>query len=208
MHELLAPLIAWYKHTLETGGYPLIVFLMAMESSVVPLPSEAVIPFAAYYAQQNGHMTLAGVVVAGSIGSWLGAAIMYWASRWAGRPLVLRYGKYFWISPAKVELAERWSKEVGDFGTFGSRFVPIVRHLIGIPAGIVRLNFLAYSIYTLIGSALWCAVLAWVGVKAGQDEALMHGEMREITLWAVAAVAILGGIYYVFVHRKLAAKKA
>ncbi len=208
MHELLAQLITWYQRTLENGGYPLIVFLMAMESSVVPLPSEAVIPFAAYYAQKNGNMTVAGVVLAGALGSWLGAAIMYWASRWAGRPLVLRYGKFFGVSAEKVELAERWSKEVGSFGTFASRFVPVVRHLIGIPAGIVRLNFLAYSLYTVIGSALWCAVLAWVGIKAGQDEALMHGEMRQMTIWAVGAVVILGAIYYVAVHRKLAAKKA
>ncbi len=207
MHDKLMELIAWYRQTLEGGGYPLIVLLMAIESSFVPLPSELVIPFAAYYAHSHGHMSLTGVVLAGALGSWIGATIMYWASRWAGRPLVLRYGKFLGVSPTKVELAERWSEQFGSFGTFASRFIPVVRHLIGIPAGVVRLNYLAYSIYTLIGSALWCAVLAWVGVQAGQDEKLMNGELRQITIWAVGGLAVLGAIYWVFVHRKLSAKQ-
>lgn len=203
MHDKLMELIAWYRSTLEGGGYPLIVLLMAIESSIVPLPSELVIPFAAYYAHSQGHMSLPGVVIAGAIGSWIGASVMYWASRWAGRPLVLRYGKYFFVPESKVVLAEQWSAQYGSFGTFASRMIPVVRHLIGIPAGIVRLNYLTYSLYTVLGSGIWCAVLAWVGVQAGQDEALMRGEMKQITLWAVGGLAVLGVIYWTFVHRKL-----
>ena len=215
-------LIAWYRQTLEGGGYPLIVLLMAIESSFVPLPSELVIPFAAYYAQSKGHMSLTGVVLAGALGSWIGATFMYWGARWAGRPLVVRvsaaidhwasrvlarwplvlkFVRHLFVTPEKIELAEKWSAQFGSFGTFASRFIPVVRHLIGIPAGIVRLNYLTYSIYTLIGSAIWCAVLAWIGVKAGQDEALMRGELKQITLWAVGGLAALGAIYYALVHR-------
>lgn len=208
MHDFFAPLIEWYKHTLENGGYPLIVLLMAIESSIVPLPSEAVIPFAAYYAQKNGHMTVWGVVLAGALGSWIGATAMYWASRWAGRPLVLRYGKYFFIPAAKVEAAERWAANFGSFGIFASRLLPVVRHLIGIPAGIVRLNYLKFSIYTVIGSTLWCAVLAWVGIKAGQDEALMNGELHRLAIWLIGGLVVLGGIYYFFVHRHMRAEKS
>jgi membrane protein DedA with SNARE-associated domain len=80
--------------------------------------------------------------------------------------------------------------------------------LIGIPAGIVRMNYLSYSIYTLLGSALWCAVLAWVGVKAGQDTALMNGELHRIVIWLIGGLAVLGVIYYLFVHRQMKAKKA
>src|SRR5258707_500018 len=109
MHDKLMELIEWYRHALESGGYPLIALLMAIESSFVPLPSELVIPFAAHYAHTQGHMTLTGVVIAGAIGSWIGATFMYWMARWAGRPLVLRYGKFFFVPPAKVEQAERWS---------------------------------------------------------------------------------------------------
>lgn len=208
MHELLDPLLAWYRQTLETGGYPLIVLLMAIESSFVPLPSEFVIPFAAYYAHTKGHMSVTGVVLAGALGSWIGATFMYWGARWAGRPFVQRYGKFFFVPESKLELAEKWSAQFGSFGTFASRFIPVVRHLIGIPAGILRVNYFAYSVYTLIGSAMWCAVLAWLGIQAGQDEALMKGELRQITLWVVGGLAVLGAIYWFFVHRKVAGKKA
>ena len=201
MHALLDQLIAWYQHSLETGGYPLIVLLMAVESSIVPLPSELVIPFAAHLAYTKGNMSLAGIVVAGTLGSWIGATAMYWASRWAGRPLVLRYGKFFAIPPPKVQQAERWSTRFGSFGIFASRLLPVVRHLIGIPAGIVRMNYFKFSLFTLVGAGAWCAVLACVGVKAGEDTALMNGELHQILIWIVAALAVLGAIYYFFVHR-------
>src|SRR3989442_2638103 len=172
-------LIDWYMDSLGSGGYPLIVLLMAIESSVVPLPSELIIPPAAHLAHTQGKLSMAGIVLAGSIGCWLGATVMYWASRIAGRPLALRYGKYFFISPKKVHGAERWAERFGSIGIFVSRLLPVVRHLIGIPAGIVRMNYKLSSIYTLMGSALWCAVLCWIGVKASQDDKLMHGELHQ-----------------------------
>ncbi len=194
-------LIEWYLRYLEAGGYPLIVLLMAIESSIVPLPSELVIPPAAILAHQQGKLSMAGIVIAGALGSWIGATAMYWASRWAGRPLVLKYGRFLMIPPEKVEAAERWAKRFGAAGIFISRLLPVVRHLIGIPAGIVRMDYWIFSLYTVIGSALWCAVLCWVGVQAGKDEALMRGELHRLTLWFVGAVAVLGLIYYFLVHR-------
>jgi membrane protein DedA with SNARE-associated domain len=108
MHKLLQPLIEWYQAALQTGGYPLVALLMAIESSVVPLPSEVVIPPAAHLAWTGGGMTFLGfhltgwsaqigLVIAGAVGSWAGATVMYWASRLGGRPLVMRYGRYFLI---------------------------------------------------------------------------------------------------------------
>ena len=207
MHDALKHLIDWYLESLATGGYPLIVLLMAIESSIVPLPSELVIPPAAYLAYTKGGLSLVGIVIAGAIGSWLGATAMYWASRWAGRPLVLKFGKYFLISAAKVEQAERWSAAYGNYGIFASRMLPVVRHLIGIPAGIVRMDYWKFSLWTLVGSGIWCAVLCWLGIKAGQDEALMRGELRSLTLWAVGILAVLGGIYWLFVHRQMKTAK-
>ena len=200
-------LIDWYLGSLESGGYPLIVLLMAIESSIVPLPSELVIPPAAHLAHTKGNLSMAGIVVAGTIGSWLGATAMYWASRWAGRPLVLRYGRYVLITREKVEGAERWASRFGSMGIFISRLLPVVRHLIGIPAGIVRMDYKLFSLYTLLGSAIWCAVLCWLGVKAGQDEALMKGELHRISLWLGGALVALGGIYYFFVHRHMNTKR-
>ena len=200
-------LIDWYLGSLESGGYPLIVLLMAIESSVVPLPSELVIPPAAHLAHSKGNLSMAGIVVAGTIGSWLGATAMYWASRLAGRPLVLRYGRYVFITREKVEGAERWASRFGSMGIFISRLLPVVRHLIGIPAGIVRMDYRLFSLYTLLGSAVWCAVLCWIGVKAGQDEALMKGELHRISLWLGGALIVLGGFYYFFVHRHMKAER-
>ena len=207
MHDLIKGFIDWYLHALEVGGYPVIVFAMFVESTFIPLPSELVIPPAAIIAMKTGKMSLLGIVAAGALGSWLGATAMYWASRWAGRPLVLKFGKYFLITPAKVEQAEAWSAAYGNYGIFASRMLPVVRHLIGIPAGIVRMDYWKFSLWTLIGSGIWCGVLCWLGVKAGQDEALMRGELRSLTLWAVGILAVLGVVYWTFVHRHLRAKR-
>ena len=201
MHDFFKPLFDWYTHSLDSGGYWMVALLMAIESSVVPLPSELIIPPAVIVAQRTGNMTLPGIILAGAVGSWVGATVMYWVSRWAGRPLVMRYGKFCFISAEKIVLAERWAAQFGSFGIFASRLLPVVRHLIGIPAGIVKLSYVKFSAFTLLGSAVWTAVLCWVGVKAGRDQALMHGEMHRVVLWLVGALVVLGLFYYVFVHR-------
>ena len=198
-------LIDWYLDALESGGYPLVALLMAIESSVVPLPSEVVIPPAAHLAHTTGKLSVAGIIVAGAIGSWIGATLMYWASRLAGRPLVLRHGRYLMISAEKVQGAERWAGHYGRMGIFISRLLPVVRHLIGIPAGIVRMNYKTFSIFTLLGSAIWCSVLCYVGIKMGQDQKLMKGELHRISLWLGGAMLVLGTMYYLFVHRQMKA---
>ena len=206
LKHLFEPLLTWYLGALDSGGYALIALLMAIESSIVPLPSEVVIPPAAHLAHTTGRFTMWGIVLAGTLGSWVGATAMYWAARWAGRPLVLRYGKYIFIPAAKVEAAERWAANFGAPGIFISRLLPVVRHLIGIPAGIVRMDFKLFSLYTLLGSAIWSAILCWLGVKVGQDEAVMKGEMHRISLWLVCFALVVGSLYYFFVHRQMKKK--
>ena len=204
MHELIQKLADWYSAALQTWGVAAIGLMMALESTIVPIPSEIIIPPAAHLAYTGKiSMSIAGIVVAGALGSWLGATVMYWAARLAGRPLVLRYGKYFLISPEKIEGAERWAAHYGGMGIFISRLLPVVRHLIGIPAGIVRMNYWKFSLFTLLGSAIWSAVLCYVGIKMGQDENLMKGQLHSITLWLGGAMLVLGGLYYFFVHRQM-----
>ncbi len=206
---LFDPLIAWYLGTLKAGGYPLIALLMAIESSVLPLPSELVIPPAAHLAWTGQiPLSLAGIVVAGTLGSWFGATLMYWAARLAGRPLFLRYGRWILVTPEKIEGAERWAAHYGSVGVFISRLLPVVRHLIGIPAGIVRMDYKLFSLFTLLGSALWCAVLCYVGIKMGQDEQLMKGELHRISIWLGGAMLVLGGLYYFLVHRQMKKRAA
>jgi membrane protein DedA with SNARE-associated domain len=199
MHRLIESLVHWYSSALDSWGYPLIALLMAIESSIFPLPSEFVIPPAAHIAHTTGKFSLVWIVVAGTIGSWAGAAVMYWVSRLAGRPFVLRYGKYIFIPEHKVHGAERWAKRFGPFGIFASRLLPVVRHLIGIPAGIVEMDFKLYSLYTVLGSGIWCAVLCWLGIKWGDH--IEKGQMNMLALWLVGFVVVLGVIYYLAVHR-------
>ena len=97
---------------------------MALGSTVVPIPSETIIPPAAYLAHTRGELSLLGVVLAGTAGSWIGASVMYWVARALGRPFIMRYGRYVALPPAKIELAERWSARLGWAGVFFSRLLP------------------------------------------------------------------------------------
>ncbi len=201
--------LGWVEH----WGYLGVVVLMAMESSIFPVPSELVIPPAAILAAQGGSMTLPGVILAGTFGSWLGSAITYSTALWVGRPVVMRFGKYFMMPPQKVERAERFMHRYEGGGIFFARLLPVIRHLISIPAGMIRMGFLKFSLLTVIGSALWCSVLAVLGQKVGnklepaQMEALKKGEGVDLTqlihavkhesLWIVAAVAVVCVLYFV-----------
>ena len=197
-------MLAWYSDSLQIGGYPGIILLMAMESTVFPLPSEFIIPPAAYLAYSQGHMSLLGVVLAGAFGSWLGATIMYWVSRLAGRPLILRYGRYVLISPENVEKAERWCARYGSFGVFASRLVPVVRHLIGIPSGIVRLNLrqiLPSNSAGLADLVRRACLDRRARRKRSRSDAMAI--VTEITLWLVGGVGVLSVLYYFLVHRQM-----
>jgi membrane protein DedA with SNARE-associated domain len=201
----LAPLLHhlsdWYLSVLNQGGYWLIAGLMALESTFVPIPSETIIPPAAYLAHTGGRFSLVGVVLAGAAGSWAGAAAMYWGARALGRPLVLRFGPYMGLAVARIEMAERWSARYGWAGIFFSRLLPVIRHLIGIPAGVLRLDFRAYSAVTLAGALLWCGVLAWLGATVGSHPELLQGSLHRFVLLVLTLCCVLGALYYFFVQR-------
>ena len=160
MHHLLQIWFDWVLH----GGYLGIIVLMALESSIFPVPSEIVIPPAAFLAGQ-GKLNIWGVIAAGTFGSWLGASITYWVSLWLGRIVIVKWGRFFAISESKLIRAEHWLHRYEAGGIFFARLLPVIRHLISIPAGIIRMNFATFSVMTLAGSALWCSVLAWFGQK-------------------------------------------
>ncbi len=158
LHHLISVWFQW----VQDWGYLGVIALMAMESSIFPVPSEVVMPPAAMLAAQ-GKLNFWLVVLAGTFGSWLGSAITYAVSRWLGRPFVMKYGKWFFISPEKLERAETFMARYEAGGIFFARLLPVVRHLISIPAGIVRMPFAKFSLMTVIGSFLWCTVLSWYG---------------------------------------------
>jgi membrane protein DedA with SNARE-associated domain len=199
--ELLHQFSDWYLSTLAQGGYGLIAGLMALESTFVPIPSEVIIPPAAYLAHTQGQFSFLGVVLAGTAGSWVGASVMYWGARLLGRPLIVRFGRYVGLSQAKIELAERWCAHYGPPGVFLSRLLPVIRHLIGIPTGILQMDFRRYALATLAGSLLWCGVLAWLGRTVGQHPELLAGSLHRFVALVVVVAGALGALYYVFVQR-------
>ncbi len=201
MAALLHQFSDWYLSSLSQGGYWLIAALMALESTVLPLPSEVIVPPAAYLAHTQGQLSVLGIILAGTSGSWIGASLMYWAARALGRPLALLAAPYVGLTTQKIERAERWAAHYGWPGVFFSRLLPVIRHLIGIPAGIVRLSFRWYSLATLAGSLLWCSVLAWLGVEVGANRELLIGSVHRFSLLVFAIAVVLAALYYLFVHR-------
>lgn len=203
-HHLLT---IWFGFLLK-WHYIGIVVLMAIESTVVPIPSEIIIPPAAYWASQ-GELNFWGVIIAGMIGSYLGSALSYFVAQWLGRPLLLKYGKYFFLPPEKLDFAERWAKEYAVSGIFLARMLPVARHLVSIPAGLLKMDFKKFSLATLAGSAFWCAVLAWFGVKVIgdqptllQDPAVMAHVLKEKLIYFVGAVLIFGALYFFVMWQK------
>jgi membrane protein DedA with SNARE-associated domain len=201
LSELLHHFSDWYLSALSQGGYGLIAALMALESTFVPIPSEVIIPPAAYLAHTQGQFSFLGVVLAGTAGSWVGASLMYWGARFLGRPLIMRFGRYVGLGQGKIELAEHWCAHYGAPGVFFSRLLPVIRHLIGIPTGILRMDFRWYALATLVGSLLWCTVLAWLGMTVGRHPELLSGSLHRFFALVLAVAAALGALYYVFVQR-------
>ena len=199
MHHLLNVWVGWVL----SGGYWGIIVLMAMESSIFPVPSEIVIPPAAFLAAQ-GKLSFTGVVLAGTLGSYLGAAITYWVSRLIGRPLIVKYGRFLLISPRKLEQAEHWLERYEAGGVFFARLLPVARHLISIPAGVVRMNFKVFSMVTIVGSGIWCWILAWLGVQAyrkepellSDPEAMVHF-IKAQSYWIVLIIVLFAVLYVV-----------
>ena len=212
MHHLIE---VWF-HWVLTGGYLAVFCLMALESTVFPIPSEVVIPPAAIVAatQQGTGMSLAGVVIMGTLGSWFGSAIMYWVSRWLGRPAILRWGKYFFVPPDKLARAEVFLRRYEAGGIFFARLLPVIRHLISIPAGIVRIGFLKFSLLTLIGAGAWCSVLAWLGGRVGANltTAQLHDADAIIKATKSESLPIVGAVLLVcflyFVAMRVTAPKS
>lgn len=214
MHELMHDLIrSWCQFVIDYG-YVAVFLLMAAESSILPVPSEVVIPPAAFGISQ-GTMTFTGIVIAGTLGSLLGASVMYAVSYRYGRPLVLRYGKILRITPEKLERTEQFLERYELGGIFFARLLPVVRHVIGIPAGIMRMRFVPYCVMTVIGSAVWCSALAWFGQEVfGDDPTLLNDPDRMYALikskahWIAGGALLLFGLYILmmWVTRRRATK--
>ncbi len=196
MHEL----INWLVLTIGALGYPGIFLLMAMESSVIPLPSELVMPPAGYLAQQ-GQMNMAIVILCGTAGSLAGAYLNYFAAHYLGKPLILKYGKYVWITDEKFAKVEHYFKDHGEISIFIGRLLPVVRHLISLPAGLAGMTQLKFSVYTVFGAGLWVAILSYIGYFIGANRDLIMKYSHQALIGVVTGSIVIV-YFYIKAHKK------
>lgn len=195
--------IDWILATVSSWGYTGVFILMALESTVLPVPSELVLIPAGYLAQQ-GQMGFLPLLLSSTFGSLAGASLNYYFALRVGRPFLERYGSYFFVQPAVLQKTDAFFVEHGAISTFTGRLIPGIRHLISLPAGLTRMNFTTFSAYTCLGAGLWSVVLIVMGYVIGDNEALIKEHLPLVTISLVVLVALLlAG--YVYWRRRLTA---
>jgi membrane protein DedA with SNARE-associated domain len=202
---MLSSFFHWLADTILRLGYPGIMVLMAIESSVLPLPSELVMPPAGYLAAK-GQMNSVLAVAAGTLGSVIGALVNYALALFVGEPLLRKYGKYVLVSARSLDRTEAFFRRHGEISTLIGRLLPVVRHLISIPAGVSRMNLGRFIFFTALGAGLWCAILTYLGWIIGR-----HGEQVEavigtyvhhtLLVYILPGVVILLGAYVLWRRR-------
>ena len=184
-------------------GYLGIILTMGIESACIPLPSEIIMPFSGYLVF-TGRFSLIGVSVAGAFGCVVGSVAAYWVGIWGGRPFIQRYGKYVLISHKDLAKADLWFEKYGEWAIFFSRLLPVIRTFISLPAGIAKMNFFKFIIYTFIGSLPWCFMLAYVGKVLGENWEGIRVYFRRADIFIGIAIAL--AIFY-FLYRHLKPEK-
>lgn len=200
----------WILRMMSTAGSPAIVLLMFLENVFPPIPSELIMPLAGYMAGRE-QMTLAGIILAGTLGSVLGALPLYAAGRKIGErrleELADRHGRWVTVSADEIHRARQWFDRHGGLAVLFCRLVPGVRSLISIPAGIARMNLAAFLIYTLVGSALWTGLLAWAGYLLGSNFREVEKYLDPVS-WLVLGGLLAGYVWRVIRHGKAREKRA
>ncbi len=198
--ELLAPVIQYIENTIITLGPLGVVILMAIESANIPLPSEAILPFAGYIVSK-GEMGFHAASFAGAFGCVVGSVPSYYVGYFGGRPFVEKYGKWFLISKRDLDMADRWTEKYGDLTFFICRMLPVVRTFISLPAGILKANFPKFVLFTFIGSLVWSYLLVYVGVKLGEHREALSDIWHKFDYAIVLVLLVLFGLY-VYRHVK------
>jgi membrane protein DedA with SNARE-associated domain len=184
----------WYK---DNTNYFSLTALMACESSILPVPSEIVIPPAVYVAMEpDSHLNIFLIILFGTLGAMLGASFNYFMSKWLGRLVIYKFadskvGKLFLLSSEKIQKAEIFFNEHGKTSTFIGRLIPVIRHLISIPAGLAKMNYFNFILYTALGAGLWNCVLALLGYLAHGQQELINKYSHQLSYIFIGIGAVL-----------------
>jgi membrane protein DedA with SNARE-associated domain len=202
--RILAYIVQFVTHVIQSGSYGGIVLLMGIESACIPLPSEIIMPFAGYVVYQ-GHMNLWWAATAGALGCNAGSVVAYWIGAKGGRPLVERYGKWVLMSHHDLDRMTYFFDKYGSVTVLLGRLLPVVRTFIAFPAGIARMPQLRFHIYTFVGSWPWCLGLAYAGMKLGESWDDPHSPFHEMFHrfhTAIIVLLLIGVVWFVWSHLK------
>ncbi len=175
---------------LSRFGLWAVFITMTLESACIPIPSEVVMPYAGILVAR-GHYTLAQVVLAGSLANLTGSALAYAVGRYGGRNFIERYGKYIFLSRKHLALADKWFDRHGQVTVFVSRMLPAVRTFISLPAGIGRMNFLRFALYSFLGSLPWNLVLVYLGIVFADNWQVMQGYLHQANLVLIGIMLLV-----------------
>ena len=182
--------------------WPGVILMMAIESACIPLPSEIIMPLAGWMLIKNQGLPVTYVLLAGlygAIGNIIGSIVAYGVGMWGGRPFLQRWGKYVLITNHDLEVADRWFTKYGSLSMFVSRLLPAVRTFISLPAGIARMNFIKFIIYSFIGAFIWSTGLAWGGYLIGEHWEQLRTAMRPFD-WLIISLVVIAIAYYIYRH--------
>jgi membrane protein DedA with SNARE-associated domain len=201
---LLAILNSFVTEEIARYGYLAIFVLMVLESACIPIPSEVTMLFggalvSASVLAPEQQLDLWLVTLAGTGGNVVGSWLAYWAGYAGGRPFIRRWGRYLLIRPHEVDRAHDWFERYGELAVFGGRLLPVVRTFISLPAGVVRMGFWRFTVYTVVGCLPWCFLLAWLGYLLGARWETVERAFRPFA-WGIAAIIAIGGVWFVW-HR-------
>ncbi|MFN2167339.1 MAG: DedA family protein [Anaerolineae bacterium] len=203
MEELIARYVVPFLQDLFNAiGWPGVVFIMALESANIPIPSEMTMPLAGWLLIPKTVTGFQAFLIGGfwgALGCVIGSSISYGLGYWGGRPLVERYGKYILVNKRDIENFDRWFSRWGQVGNFVARLLPIVRTFISFPAGVFKIAFLPFAVTTYVGSFLWCGALALVGWTWGDHWEQILGIMGPLK-YPIVIILILAVLFYVWHH--------
>ena len=194
LDSILAGLVVWIEGVISVMGPAGIALLMAIESCNIPLPSEAVLPFAGFLVSKvvlNFHMA----AIAGAVGCVLGSVPSYYLGYFGGRKFFEKYGKYLLVSKKDLDEADKWVDKYGDWAFFLCRMLPVIRTFISLPAGILKARKRTFFTLTFLGSLIWSYVLVYVGLKLGEHLDKLKSIWHKFDAVIIVACVILGGIY-------------
>jgi len=187
-------------HFFEQLGYWGILLGMAVEV----IPSELVLGYGGYLVSDagGGQLTFIGAVIFGTIGGMIAQMILYWLGRYGGRPLLDRFGKYLRIKQKHLDLSEKWFRDYGPGVIFTARFVPVMRQVISIPAGIAKMSLVTYMLYTLFATTIWAVIFVYIGMTLGDNWESIHDKVKPYMIPLIIAVVLITAIYIYMKKRK------